>query len=574
MRLRWFALLLLVVVGVAPLVLFGYLATVRSESTMVEEVRTGAQRLAHSIGSRIAAHVADERLRLETIGAAVLQAAKPELVQNAFTLQFPQLHDLAVYDDSGRQIAGPTSPPGDPDRAGVTARAIRGEAAAGPVRPAQPDASGPFAHTITVGGPVWIAGQRRGAVVARVDLIGIWEPVNDIRVGRKGFVRLVAADGTLLAHGDPEERRQVFATQDNVALVAAARKDGRLVNEQGVDTLAAVQEVGEYGWLVVVEQPVAEALREVHALRRYLLWLAGATLLIAAGIGVLAGRKLVRSIEALEAHTRVLSSGDLDAMMTPGSGIAEIDDLTAGVNKMASSLKEVHEETRQRDRLATFGRVAAGITHDIRLPLHNLRNTIENLVTHRDEEGWSLLEFTRTNDLPKITAYLADLERLAGGRHELEPREVDVSTFLEDIAAELRGSARWAHVSFEVDAPSLDVVVDDSLLRRAIYNLAVNAADASSRGDTVRLEAEPVGGSVEMRVRDSGIGMSPATLERVLRAEFYSSKDKGTGLGLSVARYVAEKHGARLTAASKVGSGTTFTLTLPGTEPAPSTVAR
>jgi signal transduction histidine kinase len=561
-KLRTFALLLLVVASLVPLVAFGVMAIRRTEETSIAEVRAGTERLADSIARRIGAHVEADRENLRLVGAAILQARTPDLAQDAFSLEYPALHALTVLDAAGARVAGPGAGD-DADMAAVLQRALAGDPASAPVRPASAASSGPFAHTIALAEPVTIAGERAGAVAARMDLIDIWAPINSVRVGRKGFVRLVAADGTLLAHGDPEERRQVFSSAGNLALVAGARSDGRVVNEQGVESLASVAEVGERGWVIVVEHPIAEALAAVRATRRRLVWLVSLALLGAIAIAVLVGRKLVRSIERLEAHTRVLASGDLDAVLDDRSGIGEIDSLAGGINRMAASIKEVHEEAQRRERLTSFGRAAAGITHDLKFPLESVRTAVEQLAAHKDDDAWSHFEHVRKNDLPRIKSYIEHLERLShSSTGELELGEVDVRRLLDQVAAELEASPKWPEVSFTVEG-SAEVVADGTLLPRAVRNLAINAAEACKGSGEVRLTAHPVEGGVEIRVADTGIGMAPEMLGKVMRAEFHTTKPKGTGLGLGVARYVVEVHGGRLGAESKVGSGTTFTMWLP-----------
>ncbi len=112
------------------------------------------------------------------------------------------------------------------------------------------------------------------------------------------------------------------------------------------------------------------------------------------------------------------------------------------------------------------------------------------------------------------------------------------------------------------------MVADERLLHRAIFNLGKNAAEAcagNGRPDKeVRFEAEEEQGGVLIRVRDTGYGMSPEVLERIMTGDFHSTKrTNGIGLGFGVARHVAQVHGGRLEATSKVGAGTTFTLLVP-----------
>jgi signal transduction histidine kinase len=570
-RVRTYALLVLVLVGLAPLAIFGVIAIQRAGQTAVDEVRGGTQRLAHAIAQRIDAHIAAERELLDTVGIGILQADKPDLTQNAFSIQFPNLHGLTVYGRDGRQVAGPPEPVQSADHRLVAQRALTGRSASAPVRPPAKTESGPFAHTITVGEPLSLAGEPAGAVVAQIDLMEVWKPINQVRVGESGFVRLVTADGTLLAHGDPEERRYVFSSEGNRKIVASARAGQTITNQQGVESFAAVADVGGgRGWIIIVEQPVDEALGAVRAMKRSLVLLILGTLVVAVLAAYIAGRKAVRGIEHLGEHTRVLAAGKLSERVEPRSGLAELDALATDINEMAASLEELHDDARRRERLTTFGRVAAGLTHDLRHPIESVRTACESLAAHRnDEDAWELFDFMRQKELPKLKRYLEDLRRLtASGSVSLTLHQIEPASLLEEIAADLRASPKWRGVSFSVESQAEALDADENLLRRAVYNLAANAADAcvvNGRGGEVKLEAaEGNGAEVSIRVRDNGPGMSPETLERVMSGEFHSTKrSNGIGLGLGVARHVAQLHGGRVEATSQLGAGTTFTLALP-----------
>jgi len=570
LRIRWYALIVLGFVGLVPLGVFGLLASSRAEQTAVAEVRTGTERVANNVAHRVAAHIDEERLALHTIGAAILLSGRPGYTQNAFEIQFPHLHGLTVYGADGRPIAVPDTAEADDDLVVVARRAIAGHAASAPVRHASSTSGGPFAHTIALGEPLVIAGEQVGAVAARIDLVDIWQPINTAKVGQRGFVRLVAPDGTLLAHGDPEERREIFRTHDNLDLVARARRGEIITNSQGEEELAAVADVGERGWVVVVEQPVSVALGSVHAMRRELFFLAVGGLLLAAGAAWFAGRKAVRAIESVEAHTRILASGDLDAVLEPGSSIAEIDSLGGRINDMAASLKRLNREAQAKERMNTFGRVAAGLAHDLRMPLEHVRDACEGLAANRDEQAfWDDFEFCRTTELPKLRTFIEDLHRLSiQDAGKLSPRPVDATHLLEDVVHQLRGSPRFNNISFAVDSRVSSMVADERLLQRAIFNLGKNAAEACAGNGRpekeVRFEAEDDPDGVVIRVRDTGYGMTPEVLARIMTGDFHSTKrTNGIGLGFGVARHVAQVHGGRLEATSEVGAGTTFTLLVP-----------
>jgi len=569
-RLRWYALIVLGLVGLVPLGVFGWMASSRAERTAIAEVRIGTQRVADSVARRVLAHIEAERLELHTIGAAILLSGRPEYTQNAFEIQFPYLHDLTVYGADGVPILHQEAPPADEDLRMVAKRALAGHPASAPVQRASATSGGPFAHTIALGEPLIVAGEQAGAVTARLDLVEIWQPISSAKVGKKGFVRLLDPKGTLLAHGDPEERREKLAPDANLGIVHRARSGQTISNSQGEEEFAAVSEVGDRGWMVVVEQPVAEALGSVHAMRRELIYLMLGGLGLAGVVAWFAGRKAVRAIESVESHTRVLASGNLEAIFKPASGIAEIDNLGGRINDMAASLDRLNNEAKSKERMNTFGRVAAGLAHDLRIPLEHVRDACEGLAANKDNEAfWEDFEFCRTTELPKLRAFIEDLHRLSiQDAGKLAPRTIDATHLLEDVMHQLRGTPKFNNISFAVESKAGEMVADERLLQRAIFNLGKNAAEACAGNGRpekeVVFESEEKADGVEIRVRDTGYGMTPEVLERIMTGDFHSTKrTNGIGLGFGVARHVAQVHGGRLEATSKVGAGTTFTLLVP-----------
>lgn len=551
MRVRTFALLMLVTFSVAPLLGFGYVAITRWEQTARSEVAEGQVRLAQTVAERIEAYLESSHSKLRVIGQAVLQAADPELALNAFSIEFQTFHDMAVYRDRGDRLAG--EPPAGGDGATARERAIAGQSWSSGVLPADPERAGPFANTMVLGEPVSVAGHEEGAIVALLDLIELWRPVNSIRIGQTGFVRLVAKDGTTLAHGNPANRREVFSHD--------AHSDG--------DTMVSKAAVPGTGWSVIVEQSAGEALASVRSTRRHLLWLGGITLILACVIAVFVGRRFVRGLEALGAHTERLAGGDLSARARVGGELAEINALAAAINDMAGSLQELQAEAARRERLATFARVAAGLTHDLRQPIETIRAACTRLATDpEDEDAWELFRWTCDNELPRLTRFVHDLRGLAGtGDMAVETERVDIAELFDSLCDDLRAAPKWQGIEFESAATNAVVDADRNLLRRALYNLAANAADACAtrkQGGRVKLSAEPGDGAVRLCVDDDGVGMSEQVLERILSGDFQSTKrSTGIGLGLGVVFHVVQRHGGSVDVSSVPEQGSRFAIELP-----------
>jgi signal transduction histidine kinase len=571
-RVRTYGLILLILVGIAPLAVYGIMALARAQDTSAEQVQEGNRRAAHAIAGRIGAYAASERDLIAAIGAAVWHARGAharQLVLDAFQLDYSHLHDLVVYDASGQAIAGRMNENDAALYRNFAGQALAGQRARSSIEPA---AAGRelFAHTVTIGEPIVIAGKREGAVVARYDLVGIWPAVDSVRVGKTGVVRLLAHDGSLLAHGDPEERRFVFhedANRDS-ELVAGALLGKTVVNRQGEEILAAVAFVPDFPAIVVVEQSVLEAFADIRSMQINLVFLAGVALALAIALGLAFGHRLVQALEELRTHTRGLAD-DLQRKHTLRTPLVEIQALADALDDMARALFDERERSRMRERLTTFARVAAGLAHDLRLPIEAVHSAMDMIAERPgDAAAQRLLGRIREREVPRLKRFIDDLHRLAHkGNLGLEYERVDPRALLDEIRAELAGAPKWYGVSFEIRGLAGPAVLDRGLVRRAIVNLAGNAAEACLElgpGGTVTLELAGDDDVLEIRVTDTGVGMPPERIAALEHSDFQSTKrTTGVGLGLGVVRQVLAAHGGSLTIASSVGAGSVFTIKLP-----------
>jgi signal transduction histidine kinase len=572
MTTRSFGLIILALVGVLPLVGFGYVAVHRAERTAVAEVRSGNRELAASVAERIAAFAVAERDLLKSIGAAAALASDREAAEailEAYALNYRRFRNLAIFDQGGELVAGRASEHARP----LIDQALAGRPARTQARPADPDTSGAFSHAFSLAAPILVAGASSGVIAADVDLVGIWRPVNDILIGRTGFARLVSTDGQLLAHGNPEERRFVFqgVTEENAGIVAGALLGQVVENQQGHEVVATAAFVPGLPWLVVIEQQVAEAFAPARALTRSLWLWSGAAAIIAVGVGLSFGRTLVRPIERLREHTKLLARGELEARVDPRSRLVEARALADALNDMAASLRRLQDEAQERERLATFSRVAAGLAHDLRQPIEAVRTACELFVREPDDaEARALVGTVTARDLPRLKRYMDDLHRLARrGEMHLDLEPVEPRAIADRVVESLRTSPKWGGVEFVAGGEAEAIEADPQLVERAVTNLAANGADAcvsQQQGGRVSIEVAQDEARVAFRVTDTGHGIEAARVPGLFHADFKSTKrTSGVGLGLGVVRQVVESHGGQVEVESALGQGSTFTIWLPRT---------
>jgi signal transduction histidine kinase len=112
---------------------------------------------------------------------------------------------------------------------------------------------------------------------------------------------------------------------------------------------------------------------------------------------------------------------------------------------------------------------------------------------------------------------------------------------------------------------AMPLMADPELLHRALSNLVLNAMDAMPNGGTLTISAEPVGETVEIRVADTGEGLTPEECDRLF-TPYYTTKQHGTGLGLAIVQSVVADHAGTIAVESGTGKGATFVITLPRAE--------
>jgi signal transduction histidine kinase len=266
----------------------------------------------------------------------------------------------------------------------------------------------------------------------------------------------------------------------------------------------------------------------------------------------------------------------------------EIGALGREFNAMAAALAEREQRLRRSEQLATVGKMAAQITHEVRNPLTSIGLNAELLADEfldpeSEARGVAQAIVKEVDRLTDITEQYLRFARLPEPRFEPHDVRALVRSLLLFLDEELR--TRGVRVAASLDAPLPAVMVDDNQLRQALLNLIRNAAEAMAelpreeRQLTLRTriadgadEPGPPGSASERPARialdviDRGPGI-PAERQRQIFEPFFTTKQGGTGLGLALAHEVVARHGGVLSVYSPEppasGRGTRFTVELP-----------
>jgi nitrogen fixation/metabolism regulation signal transduction histidine kinase len=240
---------------------------------------------------------------------------------------------------------------------------------------------------------------------------------------------------------------------------------------------------------------------------------------------------------------------------------------------MTEQLANQRERLVQSERVAAWRELARRLAHELKNPLFPLQLTVENLVRARQlaavEFDEVFNESTQTlsmeiGNLKKIIGRFSDFSKMP--KPELE--RIDAKDLVE--------RARALYAAGSDDGPKIEVVTnienapmplmaDPELLHRALSNLVLNAKDAMPEGGTVTISARNHEGNLEIRVSDTGQGLTPEECERLF-TPYYTTKQHGTGLGLAIVQSVVADHAGTIAVESREGQGATFVITLPRAE--------
>jgi signal transduction histidine kinase len=286
--------------------------------------------------------------------------------------------------------------------------------------------------------------------------------------------------------------------------------------------------------------------REVLAMQ-LLVALAALTALVGVAMALYA-RRVLRPLAQVTERAKAVASGDLKPRVAVASN-DEIGELAATFEGMVSAIARANEELLATERLATIGKMAAHVTHEIRNPLSSMALNVELLeddLAGASEESRELLRAIR-REVERLTAlsgqYLSFARR---GPQRLEVE--DLREVIGEAAEFVRRELEQQGVVLQVkSAPEpVPAKVDEAQIKQALYNLIRNAREAMPSGGQVTVSVSAAtGGGADIVVADEGIGLDEATRARLFEP-FFTTKSNGTGLGLAITRQIIEAHGGSI----------------------------
>jgi signal transduction histidine kinase len=243
--------------------------------------------------------------------------------------------------------------------------------------------------------------------------------------------------------------------------------------------------------------------------------------------------------------------------------------LVAGQIARALSVSRERSEGERKARLATIGQMISGVLHDLRTPMTIISGYTELMISEDDDATRREYAATVLKQLDHISGMARETLAFARGEKDMLVRKVHLNQFLDETEGYLAKEMEGKQIEFKVQRGWQGAVRwDESKIKRALYNIARNAAQAMPEGGRFTLAVDKEDEQVVFRLSDTGVGIPEEIADKMFQSFVTAGKKEGTGLGLAIVKKVVEEHGGDVSFKSKPGKGTTFTLRLP-VEPRP-----
>ena len=217
-----------------------------------------------------------------------------------------------------------------------------------------------------------------------------------------------------------------------------------------------------------------------------------------------------------------------------------------------------------------FGRIAAGLVHDLSHPIQNIGNSCKLIIKMFDDvEYRETFKRTIERELAQVKRVLDDLRNVARPI-PLQMFPIDTNKGLADLVESMQTTAETAGLRIEQELVLGPLYIDADLyaLNRVYRNLITNSLQATPPSGSVVVRSTRDGSHAVIEVADTGYGIPKERLETIFE-DFVTTKRRGLGLGLAISKKIVEQLGGTISVQSEVGVGTTFTLRFPLTKARP-----
>ncbi len=417
-------------------------------------------------------------------------------------------------------------------------------------------------HPIYLGSP--LSGTRLGYVAvgyAVNDQVGM-----EVSEAAAAEVIFFANDEIVATTLDPQHRQESIEQKETLLNHPLSSADLWLAHEHYLQASITLSRPGDPLVQLIVLKSYDQASRYLTHLNHLLIVLIAFVLLISGALAIYISRTITLPLETLVLGARALGAGNFDYPFQ-NKGAREIQELSTAFDRMRTHLQKSQQELLASERLATIGRMASSISHDLRHYLSAVYANAEFLGydTTGPAERAELLAEVRLG-VEGMTELIDSLLLFSRTGQALQPAYESLPFLIERSLHLVRAHPDAKDVGFTFGAmPQIEVWMDALKIERAIYNLLLNgcqAAKLSASTPLVHISLSETAEWIRLYVTDNGPGV-PDSIRVTLFQPFVSEgKQGGTGLGLTLANKIAEEHGGNVTLEESRPGRTIFSLSL------------
>jgi signal transduction histidine kinase len=559
---------LALVIGTLVFVLLSVLGialTQMTQDVLKENIQRSHEEITVRAAREVSLFVSRPAELLTTAGKLVGRTRADRWTQETIlvemSLEFPMFEEILSLDLQGQETASsnPGHPPQNKKEDPAFRAALQGKIYFSSIR-----IGSDYLPHVTLAVPFEHMGKVSGVLLAQVNLRGIWEIVDGIKLGRTGYAFVISEKGLLVAHPD----KQLIFQNLNLS-------EKPFFSKMVSGKTGSVDGQGRSAWLLLSYTPLQSPLPLVVVLRmeaweayqllsqmRTLVWfIISLSLLISMIVSVLLARWLVKPVRSLSQWSKKVALGDFDYHLPPTSS-DELGRLFLRFKRMSKRLKAAQE----RERLAALGEAATTISHKLKNSIVSLKTFAQLLpLRKQDERFMRKFEDSFSSTVEHLERMFKNLSQVASFR---KPNIVAIAldellrNILDSYADTFERMGIECHYEGQSGLPPVEG--DAEQIKDLFINLVQNAIHAMAKGGdlTVRAVFQADDRLLRISVIDNGCGIRSQDLNKIFKP-FFTTKHGGMGLGLSISKKILEGHGGSIHVTSIEGKGSLFVVTLP-----------
>ena len=608
-RLSHQILVVFVLVVIACLGVSGWFVLQIGENIITRKISEGDLHLTRLIAQVAEAEMAAVKptlsLLAESLGRHLMETAEVKAEIDCVQKTFPDITSVYVADVEGEQIARTGAEELENVSTIWTFQVARkGDELISDVYP-EPATLKPM-RTITL--PIVNRGTVIGVLSADINFDRITLSVMKLDVGKNSNVLVVASNGRVVSHTQLEKLKELDLSKLPGVEAVLAGQEGTMkgyTDELGRQVLGTYSPIGELGWGVIIQKPLADIAAEVWKLRATILSAMVTAVLLAVLAGWLMSRQIEKPIRQLAGASEKVAQGDLSLSVDVKSS-DEIGILAHSFNQMVLSLRKSRDELQQwgkklerrvKQRTADLEQKSrelskanvrleelsqlkshflANMSHELRTPLNSILGFSEVLqdkmfgALNEKQEQYVNYVMESGQHLLSLINDILDLSKIEAGKIEIELAELRIGDLLKDSLTMVKEMAlkHGIELGLKLEDDIPEIYADERKVKQIAFNLLSNAVKFTPDGGRVGIQAVKEQEDIRVTVWDTGIGIKEEDKGKLFK-EFQqldsgaNKRYQGTGLGLALSKRLVEMHGGRIWVESEPGKGSRFSFTLP-----------